>query len=432
MQIRFADKGNKKFVCVKDALNFLGSVKSPGRFIEKVAPENRASFNVQTKGGKQAAMFILADSMLALLQTVPGPAARELEAMVAEQAGVKIGAKLNIAPKSVLHGLLSDALYYEGKEIPCYEKDGKHWFSASVVCGILGIKNVSDACEKIHSNFKGVANTIGFSDRNTTPERGNPNALFLTAEGVTFLVISSNKPKAQDFQLWLLGEILPQLAKGGVAFESKEAQWEYEKQTIDKTLENLKILGQALRLSNVEAAREKAKIEYLSAIGDNYKPFKNPIIKFHVERNSAYGLCPTKELEAAIRLKITETGLKRMPSRKILENAILGNEYLSPYSSVESYVRDTQSYLFQPKSEREKIDERLKSVVYTAEKMGAFACNDGKPKLFLQSTDETMFTAQYNVSSGAEKPKQAKPRMLKTAAKESKTKAPAGQAHLSF
>ena len=432
MQVRFADKDNKKFVCVKDALIFLGSVKSPGRFIEKVAPENRASFDVQTKGGKQAAMFILAESMLALLQTVPGPAARELETMVAEQAGVKISAKPNVAPKSVLHGLLSDALYYEGEQIPCCEKDGKHWFSASVVCGILGIKNVSDACEKIHSNFKGVANTIGFSDRNTTPERGNPNVLLLTAEGVTFLVISSNKPKAQDFQLWLLSEILPQLAKGGVAFESKEAQWEYEKQAIDKTLENLKILNQALRLSNVEAAREKAKAEYIDAIGENYKPFKNPIIKFHVERNGAYGLCPTKELEAAIRLKITETGLQRMPSRKILESAILGNEYLSPYSSVASYVRDTQSYLFQPKNEREKIDERLKSVVYTAEKMGAFSCNDGKPKLFVQATDEAMFTNQYNLSAGAEKPKQMRPRMLKAAGREVVGKAPVEQTYLTF
>lgn len=432
MQVRFSDKDNKKFVCVKDTLKFLGSVKAPGRFIEKVAPENRASFDVQTKGGKQAAMFILAESMLALLQTVPGPAARELEVMVAEQAGVKVGAKAETAPKSVLHGLLSDALYYEGKQIPCYEKDGKHWFSASAIGEILGIVNHRDACAGIHENYKGVTNTVVLTDGTYNPSGGNPNALFLTIEGVTILALNSRKPKAQDLQLWFLGEIIPQLAKGGVAFESKEAKWEYEKQAIDKTLENLKILNQALRLSNVEAAREKAKAEYLDAIGENYKPFKNPIIKFHVARNDAYGLCPTKELESAIRLKITDGGLQRMPSRKILENAILGNEYLSPYSSVESYVRDTQSYLFQPKSERAKIDERLKSVVYTAEKMGAFTCNDGKPKLFAQASDDPMFTGQYNLSAGAEKPKRVKPQMLKAAGKENVSKAPTAQTYLSF
>lgn len=432
MQVRFADKGNKKFVCVKDALKFLGSVKARGRFIEKVAPENRASFEVQTKGGKQAAMFILADSMLALLQSIPGPAARELELMVAEQAGVKIEAKPNIVPKSILHGLLSDALYYEGEQIPCYQHDGKNWFSASVVCSILGIKDVSDACKDIHERYKGVANRAVLTRSNTPPERGNQNAIFLTENGVILLIMRSRKKEAFVFQNWWLNDILPQLANKGVAFESKEAEWEYKKSIIDESLENMKILNQALRLSNVEAAREKAKTEYLDAIGENYKPFKNPIIKFHVERNGAYGLYPTKELEAAIRLKITDGGLQRMPSRKILENAILGNEYLSPYSSVASYVRDTQSYLFQPKDERAKIDERLKSVVYTAEKMGAFTCNDGRLKLFVQATDDAMFTGQYNLTAAPEKPKQAKPRTLKAAVKKDVDNTPVEQTYLSF
>lgn len=196
MQVRFADKDNKKFVCVKDALKFLGSVKAPGRFIEKVAPENRASFDVQTARSKQKAIFILADSMLALLQSVPGPAARELELMVAEQAGVKLGVKAEAAPKSILHGLLSDALYYNGEQIPCYQHEGKNWFSADIICKILAIKNVSRECESIHESYKGVANKANFTYLTYNPSGGNPNAIFLTENGVILLVMRSKKKEA--------------------------------------------------------------------------------------------------------------------------------------------------------------------------------------------------------------------------------------------
>lgn len=86
--------------------------------------------------------------------------------------------------------------------------DGEPWFVAKDVCDILGVKNPRQAMTRLDDFEK---NTVILNDGN----KGNPNMTIISESGFYILVLSSRKPIAKPFQIWVTREVLPSIRKTG-------------------------------------------------------------------------------------------------------------------------------------------------------------------------------------------------------------------------
>lgn len=84
--------------------------------------------------------------------------------------------------------------------------DAPEWI-AQDVCGILGIKNISDAVGRLRPNQKGVVitDTLG----------GQQEMLTVKESGLYALIFKSRKTVAERFQDWVFEEVLPSIRKNG-------------------------------------------------------------------------------------------------------------------------------------------------------------------------------------------------------------------------
>ena len=81
------------------------------------------------------------------------------------------------------------------------------WFVAKDVCDILEIGNPSQALTSLENYEK---NTIILNEG-----IGNPNKAIINESGFYALVLSSRKPIAKPFRLWVTSEVLPTIRKTG-------------------------------------------------------------------------------------------------------------------------------------------------------------------------------------------------------------------------
>ena len=85
--------------------------------------------------------------------------------------------------------------------------DGESWFVAKDVCDILGLGNPSQALSRLEADEQ---NTIILNEG-----IGNPNKSIISESGFYTLVLSSRKPIAKPFRLWVTREVLPAIRKTG-------------------------------------------------------------------------------------------------------------------------------------------------------------------------------------------------------------------------
>ncbi len=120
------------------------------------------------------------------------------------------------------------------------------------MCDVLGIKNVSDALNKLRDKQK---DDIGLTDA-----IGRTQDTVIVSEGGMYrLVLRSRKKQAEAFQVWVEDEVLPSIRKTG--------QYSVEQAEIKPVPTNLDILQGMLdmlkqneqRLSNVELENIKLK-----------------------------------------------------------------------------------------------------------------------------------------------------------------------------
>ncbi|WP_052027025.1 BRO-N domain-containing protein [Rhodovulum sp. PH10] len=99
-------------------------------------------------------------------------------------------------------------LLFEGEHlVRTVEMGDEFWFVGVDVCRVLGLKNPSDAIERLDDDEKGVV---------TTDTLGGPQALNVLSEaGVYRLVFTSRKPVAERFKRWLAHEVIPSIRKTG-------------------------------------------------------------------------------------------------------------------------------------------------------------------------------------------------------------------------
>lgn len=81
------------------------------------------------------------------------------------------------------------------------------WFVAKDACDCLKITNVSQACQTLDDDEKGIYKvyTLG----------GSQDMMLISESGLYALIMRSNKPEAKVFRKWVTSEVLPSIRKTG-------------------------------------------------------------------------------------------------------------------------------------------------------------------------------------------------------------------------
>ena len=137
-------------------------------------------------------------------------------------------------------------------------------FVAADVCAVLGISNVSDACNGLDDDEKMLS---------ALPIGKSQDLLCITESGLYSLVIRSRKPEAKSFRKWITSEVLPAIRKtGSFGTSNNQAEnsdfWEFVDDAIARgisperiALERLKHQNrlELIALKNVQKASAEAE-----------------------------------------------------------------------------------------------------------------------------------------------------------------------------
>ena len=129
------------------------------------------------------------------------------------------------------------------------------WFVAKDACDCLEITNVSQACQTLDEDEKGIYKvyTLG----------GSQDMMLISESGLYALVMRSNKPKAKVFRKWVTSEVLPSIRKtGGYGIRTVDDMIN-DPDTAIRLLTQLKIMrlqNDQLAMERDEAIRTKAMI----------------------------------------------------------------------------------------------------------------------------------------------------------------------------
>ena len=129
------------------------------------------------------------------------------------------------------------------------------WFVAKDACDCLVITNVSQACQALDDDEKGICKveTLG----------GSQDMMLISESGLYTLIMRSNKPEAKVFRKWVTSEVLPSIRKtGGYGIRTVDDMIN-DPDTAIRLLTQLKILrlqNDQLAMERDEAIRTKAMI----------------------------------------------------------------------------------------------------------------------------------------------------------------------------
>ena len=95
----------------------------------------------------------------------------------------------------------------KGFKIRVIMRLGNPWFVAKDACDCLTISNVTQACQTLDEDEKGVCKveTLG----------GKQDMMVISESGLYTLIMRSNKEQAKPFRRWVTGEVLPSIRKTG-------------------------------------------------------------------------------------------------------------------------------------------------------------------------------------------------------------------------
>ena len=143
------------------------------------------------------------------------------------------------------------------------------WFCAKDVCGILEIKNVTQAVQRLDEDERSMFN-IG--------RQGNTN--FINESGLYTLILRSDKKEAKPFRKWITSEVIPAIRKTGKYEEKKkpltqaelilqQAQWMVEAESRINNIEN-NVIGIANTVENNDKSIKRLENNQRRTVTSNH------------------------------------------------------------------------------------------------------------------------------------------------------------------
>lgn len=143
------------------------------------------------------------------------------------------------------------------------------WFCAKDVCGILEIKNVTQAVQRLDEDERSMFN-IG--------RQGNTN--FVNESGLYTLILRSDKKEAKPFRKWITSEVIPAIRKTGKYEEKKkpltqaelilqQAQWMVEAESRINNIEN-NVIGLAGTVENNDKSIKRLENNQRRTVTSNH------------------------------------------------------------------------------------------------------------------------------------------------------------------
>ena len=143
------------------------------------------------------------------------------------------------------------------------------WFCAKDVCGILEIKNVTQAVQRLDEDERSMFN-IG--------RQGNTN--FVNESGLYTLILRSDKKEAKPFRKWITSEVIPAIRKTGKYEEKKkpltqaelilqQAQWMVEAESRINNIEN-DVIGLAGTVENNDKSIKRLENNQRRTVTSNH------------------------------------------------------------------------------------------------------------------------------------------------------------------
>lgn len=123
--------------------------------------------------------------------------------------------------------------------------DSKAWFCLSDVCRSLGLGNASQTKSRLK--------TEGITINDTPTKSGTQQMLFIDEPNLYRCIFQSRKKEADQFQDWVVEEVLPSIRKSGGYIVAKE----------DDSPEV--IMARALQIANETIERSKLRIQLLES-----------------------------------------------------------------------------------------------------------------------------------------------------------------------
>lgn len=138
---------------------------------------------------------------------------------------------------------------YEGRQVRTVAINGETWFIARDACGVLEIRNVSQALSYLDDDEKGVitSDTLG----------GDQRVSILNEAGLYSLILRSRKPEARKFKRWVTHEVIPAIRKTGRYAVSRTIEVPLDH--YEQLLDGGKQLVARLREQEVELQEERAR-----------------------------------------------------------------------------------------------------------------------------------------------------------------------------
>jgi anti-repressor protein len=136
-------------------------------------------------------------------------------------------------------------------EIRTITKDSKTYFAGSDVAKALGYAIPHKA---VQTHCKGVLKW------NIPTNSGNQDILFITEGDIYRLIMKSKLPKAEEFERWVMEEVLPSIRKNGGYIAGQE------------TLSDEELMAKALLVANNKIAERDKIIEQKQARIEQMKP----------------------------------------------------------------------------------------------------------------------------------------------------------------
>ena len=204
-------KIEEKVWCVgKDIAKLLGYTNPQKAIRDHVKEEDKKSWTVETKRGKQSTKIINEQGLYNLVLKSKLPKAEEIKDWILKQVTPTLGldSKILEPPKDSTNIFSSEL-----KGVRTFTLDGKPWFVGRDVAKILGYKDTVNALkDHVDPEDKRI---LKAGQNDTHSFTLNRDLTIINESGLYSLIFESKLPAAEKFKHWITSEVLPSIHKTG-------------------------------------------------------------------------------------------------------------------------------------------------------------------------------------------------------------------------